>query len=102
MDGVLQTLDGSAVGQVSIENPTRYASGGSELVVSVDAGAPTGTYRVQCDYESGRPYDAGVITVGADGVPRWSAKVTVPTYDLRRVRLVNTEGADNLEAQIPA
>ena len=74
--------------------PTR-----SELVVSIGGGAPQGTYRVQCDYDSGRPYGAGDLEVGPDGLSRWSATVSVPTYDLRRVRLISTAGDANLEAE---
>jgi len=91
--GILRTAQGDAVGQVAVEE-------GSELVVSADGGAPAGTYRVQCDYQSGRPYTAGNLVIGPDGLDRWSATVDVPTYDLRRVRLVSTDGTANLEAEM--
>lgn len=96
----LTAPDGSEVGTVSVERTA--VDGGStrsELVVSVDAGAPEGSYRVQCDYESGRPYGAGHLEVGPDGTSEWRAAVSVPTYDLRRVRLISTSGDDNLEAE---
>ncbi|WP_426570790.1 hypothetical protein [Aquihabitans sp. McL0605] len=99
--GVLTTPDGAAVGSVHVDHGSVGTAGAaSQLVVAVDAGAPTGTYRVQCDYESGRPYTAGELEVGAGGVPHWSATVSVPTYDLRRVRLVSTTGSENLEAEL--
>jgi hypothetical protein len=92
--------DGREVGSVRIE---RTSTGGgatrSTLVVSVDAGAPEGRYRVQCDYESGRPYGAGQLEVGPNGLATWRADVTVPTYDLRRVRLISTTGDANLESE---
>jgi hypothetical protein len=96
----LAAPDGSAIGTVRVERTVVDGdTSRSELVVSVDAGAPQGGYRVQCDYESGRPYDAGDLQVGPNGLARWGATVSVPTYDLRRVRLVSTTGGDNLEAE---
>lgn len=99
----LTSPDGADVGTVRVE---RRASGdggwSSDLVVSVDAGTPQGTYRVECDYESGRPYRAGEVEVGPDGVDGWRTTVSVPTYDLSRVRLVSTTDADNLEAEFPS
>jgi hypothetical protein len=74
----------------------------SDLVVSVDAGGPVGTFRVECDYESGRSYRAGSVEIGADGLDDWRTTVAVPTYDLTRVRLVSTSGNDNLEAEFEA
>lgn len=99
----LTAPDGRRVGTVAVER-RRAADGGStsELVVSVDAGAPEGTYRVTCDYDTGPPYPAGQVAVTADGVQGWRASVSVPTYDLRRVRLVSTDEADNLEAEFPS
>jgi hypothetical protein len=99
-DASLLAPDGTDVGNVRIERTS--AGGGatrSTLVVSVDAGAPEGRYRVQCDYESGRPYGAGQLAVGPDGLASWRADVAVPTYDLRRVRLISTTGDANLEAE---
>ena len=96
----LTAPDGSSVGTVRLERTT--ADDGStraELVVSVGGGAPQGTYRVECDYGSGRPYGAGQLAVGPDGVTRWSTTIGVSTYDLRRVRLVSTDGTANLEAE---
>jgi hypothetical protein len=92
----LQTPGGVEVGSVRVE---RSASGTSDLVVSVDAGAHPGTYRVECDYESGGPYRAGEIEIGSDGVDEWRTTVSVPTDDLSRVRLVSTGAGDNLEAE---
>ena len=93
----LTTPGGSEVGTVRVERST--GGGPSDLIVSVDAGAPGGTYRVECDYESGRSYRAGEVDVSADGVTDWRTTVSVPTYDLTRVRLVSTGDADNLEAE---
>jgi hypothetical protein len=94
---------GQTVGSVRVDRrPVADGGSTSQLVVSVDPGAPQGTYRVQCDYESGRPYGAGELVVGPNGLPHWSATVSVPTYDLRRVRLISTTGSDNLEAEFPS
>ena len=99
--GVLRLPDGEPVGRVQLDRgQTTSGTPGSELVISVDAGAPVGRYHVRCDYEAGGPYAAGQLEVGPDGVARWSADVTVPTYDLRRVRLVSTTGGPNLEAEM--
>lgn len=102
--GLVQTSDGSVVGRVSMDATygADRSAGGSELVVTLDAGTPVGTYRVECDYESGPPYIAGEIAVGPAGIAHWSTTVSVPTYDLRRVRLVSTTGTPNLEAEITA
>ncbi len=93
----LRNPGGVTVGRVVVERGER-----SRLVVSLDPGTPTGTYRVQCDYESGGPYAAGTLVTDADGRAHWAATVTVPTYDLRRVRLVSTGRAPNLEADLTA
>ena len=106
--GVLRASAGQAVGGVHVDHATNPGDGDDRdsngeddrLVISVDAGAPTGTYLVRCDYEEGAPYAAGRIEVGPAGVARWSAEVDVPTYDLHRVRLVSTTGGENLEAEI--
>lgn len=129
--GTLRLPDGRAVGEVHVEpGPSSATAGhdadtdaeqtatgtgtgtedddeeeggdGDRLVISIDRGAPIGRYQVRCDYEAGGPYAAGELEVGPDGVRRWSAAVDVPTYDLRRVRLVSTTGTENLEAEIPA
>ncbi|HWJ98660.1 MAG TPA: hypothetical protein VNQ33_10905, partial [Acidimicrobiales bacterium] len=99
----LTTPGGAEVGTVRVERRTVTGGGwSSDLVVSVDAGARQGTYRVECDYESGGPYRAGELEVGPDGVTGWRTTVSVPTYDLSRVRLVSTGNADNLEAEFGA
>jgi hypothetical protein len=98
---VLTTPDGIRVGQVTLQpgGPDGDGSrGGSELVISLASSSPVGTYRVECDYESGRPYTAGTLSAPDGGVEHWSETVSVPTYDLRRVRLVSTTGGPNLEA----
>jgi hypothetical protein len=100
--GLLATPEGAVVGQVSVHagSGPDAPRGGTELVVTLDAGTPPGTYRVQCDYDSGPPYVVGEIEVGAAGVAHWSTTVSVPAYDLRRVRLVSTTGTPNLESEI--
>ena len=99
----LTAPEGMEVGSVAVERrETGDGAHRSELVVSVDPGTEPGTYRVECDYETGRPYQAGELEVTAEGVDDWRAMVSVPTYDLRRVRLVSTDDADNLEAEFPS
>lgn len=100
--GLVATPEGAIVGQVRVlaGSGPEAPWGGTELVVTLDAGTPPGTYRVQCDYDSGPPYAVGEIEVGAAGVAHWSTTVSVPAYDLRRVRLVSTTGTPNLEAEI--
>ena len=101
-EAVLRSPGGQPVGSVTVERPSNDSSGArSELVVSVDPGSPEGTYRVECDYDTGAPYRAGSVEVTADGVESWRTAVSVPTYDLRRVRLVSTADGDNLEAEFP-
>lgn len=101
LDGRLTTPDGTGVGTVTVTSAAAGGPGGTtELVVTLASAAPEGTYRVECDYESGRPYTAGELRADGDGPQRWSASVSVPTYDLRRVRLVSTTGGPNLEADM--
>lgn len=103
LEGVLRTPDGASVGRVTLDTATGAAdSHGSnaELVVFLDAAVPVGSYRVECDYESGHPYTAGVLHSLPDGLDEWRGTITVPTYDLRRVRLVSTTGGPNLEASM--
>lgn len=69
-------------------------------MVELNGGVRAGSYRVQCDYQVGPTYGAGLLTVGAGPTEPWRATVPVPTYDLRRVRLVSTSGGPNLEAEI--
>ena len=102
----LKTAGGETVGRVSLHHESddagsRYREG-AEIHVSLGAGAPAGTYRVQCDYAEGRPYTAGLLHAAAGGASEWSARVTVPTDDLRRVQLISTTGGPNLEAEFGA
>ncbi|HWJ62935.1 MAG TPA: hypothetical protein VNS19_13285 [Acidimicrobiales bacterium] len=100
---VLASPEGTPRGAVRVERAEAPGGGWtSQLVVSVDAGTPAGTYRVECDYETGRPYRAGELTVGPDGLDEWRATVSVPTYDLRRVRLISADDDANLEAEFPS
>ncbi|MGB3411664.1 MAG: hypothetical protein WBA45_10730 [Microthrixaceae bacterium] len=103
LEGVLRTPDGADIGRVTLDTTTGSSgSQGSdaELVVSLDSAVPAGSYRVECDYESGHPYTAGVLHSSPDGLDEWRGTITVPTYDLRRVRLVSTTGGPNLEASM--
>lgn len=86
---------GAVVGRVDVERGDR-----ATLVVHLDGGVPAATYRVECDYEAGGPYRAGVVVTEAGRPTEWRATVDVPVYDLRRVRLVSTTGAPNLEATV--
>ena len=99
----LKTAGGDTVGRVSLHHESDDAGSryheGAEIHVSLGARAPVGTYRVQCDYAEGRPYTAGLLRSAAGGASEWSARVTVPTDDLRRVRLISTTGGPNLEAE---
>ncbi|MGB6057897.1 MAG: hypothetical protein WBF71_06495 [Microthrixaceae bacterium] len=102
LEGVLRTPDGSDVGRVTLDTSGSGDSQGSgaELIVSLDPAVPVGSYRVECDYESGHPYTAGVLHSSPDGLEEWRGTITVPTYDLLRVRLVSTTGGPNLEASM--
>ena len=105
----LGTDDGATVGTVAV---TAVSSdqldpyGTSELVVTLDRDAPTGTYRVECDVTSGRSYTAGELRTHGDGSQRWSTTVGVAPSELARVRLVGSDGTGaggtDLTAELPS
>ena len=94
--GALRTPGGTVVGRVTLDQGRE-----STLTVELADGAVVGHLRRPLRLRHRCPVPRGTLRAGPGATEPWSTSIGVPTYDLRRVRLVNTAGGPNLEAELP-